>query len=418
MNPAIEVAVTRKHCGSVQIALDHLFLDDRIQRAAHAVTGGAGKGHHAETQLLQLAEQIGFFQVHLHRLGAGRERGLDPGLAQQAEFVGITRNQTRRNHVAWVTGVGAAGDGGNDHRAIGHLALFVLYRAADATRGQLGSRQQRMGIGRTRHGARHTGQVELEHPLVFGILQAVSPETGLLGILLDQLDLIVLAAGQFQIVDGLFIDIEHGRGRTVFGRHVRDGRAVANGQAAGTLAVKFQIGTHYPLLAQEGSQGQYQIGAGNAGLELAGQLDTDDVGQAHPGGATEHDALRFKTANTHRDHAERIHHRGVAVGAHTGIRESHTVGDLHNWRHLLQVDLVHDAITRRDHIDVLERRLGPVDKVKAIVIAAVFDGAVLLEGIGLETGMLDCQRVVDDQLGRHHRVDLGRVAALLGDCIT
>ena len=55
MNPAIEVAVTRKHCGSVQIALDHLFLDDRIQRAAHAVTGGAGKGHHAETQLLQLA---------------------------------------------------------------------------------------------------------------------------------------------------------------------------------------------------------------------------------------------------------------------------------------------------------------------------------------------------------------------------
>jgi hypothetical protein len=51
-------------------------------------------------------------------------------------------------------------------------------------------------------------------------------------------------------------------------------------------------------------------------------------------------------------------------------------------RHLLQVDLVHDAVARRDHVHVLERLLGPVDEVEAVFVAAVFDGAVLRERLG------------------------------------
>ncbi len=79
---------------------------------------------------------------------------------------------------------------------------------------------------------------------------------------------------------------------------------------------------------------------------------------------------------------------------------------------------MHDAVARLDHVDVLERLLGPVDEVEAVFVAAVFDGAVLLEGLRVVTTALDGQRVVDDQLHRHHRVDLGRVAAFVGNGVT
>ncbi|MNP05728.1 hypothetical protein D3C76_976860 [compost metagenome] len=79
---------------------------------------------------------------------------------------------------------------------------------------------------------------------------------------------------------------------------------------------------------------------------------------------------------------------------------------------------MHDAVAGRDHVDVLERGLGPLDEVEAILVAAIFDGAVLVEGIRVEARGFHSQRVVDDQLGRHHRVDLGRVTALVGDGVT
>jgi len=85
------------------------------------------------------------------------------------------------------------------------------------------------------------------------------------------------------------------------------------------------------------------------------------------------------------------------------------------WRHLLQVDLVHDPVARRNHIDVLERLLGPVDEVEAVFVAAVLDGAVLLERGPVEARVFHRQRVIDDQLGGHHGVDLGRVATGIGN---
>ena len=74
---------------------------------------------------------------------------------------------------------------------------------------------------------------------------------------------------------------------------------------------------------------------------------------------------------------------------------------------------MHDAVARRNHVDVLERELGPVDEVEAIFVATIFDRAVLRERIRIEAAALDGERVVDDQLHRHHGIDLGRIAALL-----
>src|SRR5690606_14722485 len=59
-----------------------------------------------------------------------------------------------------------------------------------------------------------------------------------------------------------------------------------------------------------------------------------------------------------------------------------------------------------------------LDKVEAVLVAAILDGAVLVEGVRVKARVLDGQRVVDNQLRRYHRVDLGWVTTGLGDGIT
>ncbi len=416
----VEVAVAGEHRGGVQVALDDLLLDRRVEGAGHAVARRTGVGHHAEAEGFQVRQQAGFAQVFGDHLGAGCQRGLHPWLADQAEAVGVARQQAGGDHVARVAGVGATGDRGDDHRAVRHQALGFLDAgplevAGDAFRRQFAGGDPGVRIGRAGHVAHHAGQVELQYPLVLGVDQAVGPESGGARIGLHQGDLLVVAAGEAQVVDGLLVDGEHRRGGAVFRSHVGDGRAVAEGQAGGAFAVELQVGADHLLLAQELGQGQHHVGGGDARLATAAQLDADDVRQAHPGGAAEHHVFRFQAADADGDHAQGVDVRGMAVGAHAGIGEGHAVARLDHRRHFLQVDLVHDAVARRDHVDVAEGLLGPVDEVEAVLVAAVLDGAVLGEGLGVVAAAFHRQRVVDDQLHRHHRVDLGRVAALVGD---
>ena len=239
-----------------------------------------------------------------------------------------------------------------------------------------------------------------------------------LGVVLDQLHLLVFTAGELEVVDGLLVDVEHRRGGAVFRGHVGNGRAVAEGQRGSAFAEELQPCADDFLLAQELGQRQHHVGGGDARLQLAGQFDADAFRQTHPRRAAEHHAFGFQATDADGDHAQRIDMRGVAVGADAGVGERHAVTHLDHRRHFLQVDLVHDAVARRDHVDVLERLFGPVDEVETVFVATVFDGAVLLERLRIEATALDGQGVVDDQLRRHHRVHLRRVAALQGDGVT
>ena len=159
----------------------------------------------------------------------------------------------------------------------------------------------------------------------------------------------------------------------------------------------------------------HHIGRRDARLQLAGQLNTDDFRQAHPRSAAEHHALGFKTTHTNGDNAQGINVRGMAVGADAGIRECHTVTHLDHWRHFLQVDLVHDAVARRNDVDVFESFFGPLNKVEAVFVATVLNRAVLFKRLGIVTVTLHRQRVVDNQLGWNHRVHLRRITALQGN---
>ncbi len=78
---------------------------------------------------------------------------------------------------------------------------------------------------------------------------------------------------------------------------------------------------------------------------------------------------------------------------------------------------MHDPVPRGDHLHVGEGALGPFDEMEAVLVAPVLDLAVLLEGPRVEAAALHGQRVVDDQLHRHHRIHLRRIAALGRDRI-
>ena len=425
MDTTVEVAVTGQYGSGVQVAVNDFLLDYRIQRTGHAVTGGAGITDNAEAELFQLRQQTGILQVQLGDFRTRSERGLDPRLAQQTQLVGLLRQQTGGHHVAWVGGVGAAGDGGDDHRAVGHQT-FAFFNFSSRQFGFVGNptlvqcrgRQAAMRVARASHVAHDSRQIKAQHPLVLGGDQRVGPQAGSLGVVLDQRHLLRLAAGQLEIIDGLLVDVEHRSGGTVLRAHVGNGRAVADRQAIRTCAEELDPGTDHTLLAQELGDRQDDVGGGNARLALASQLDTDDVGQAHHRRQTEHHGFRFQTANADGDHAQGIDVWGVRVGTHAGIREGHAAARLDHRAHLLQVNLVHDAVTGRNHVDVLERGLGPLDEVETVLVTTVFDGAVLGEGIRVEARSFHGQGVIDDQLGRHYRVDLGRISALLGNGIT
>ena len=76
-----------------------------------------------------------------------------------------------------------------------------------------------------------------------------------------------------------------------------------------------------------------------------------------------------------------------------------------------------DAVARGNDIDVLKREFSPLNEMEAIRIATLFNSAILSERIGLITAVFNRQGVIDHQLGRHHRIDQRRIAALGGDGI-
>ncbi len=72
-----------------------------------------------------------------------------------------------------------------------------------------------------------------------------------------------------------------------------------------------------------------------------------------------------------------------------------------------------DARPGRHDAQVAERRLGPAQQLVALAVALVL--AFDVEGEGRRRPEpVDLDRVVDDQVGRHERIDLGRIAAQVG----
>ena len=255
-----------------------------------------------------------------------------------------------------------------------------------------------------------------QHALVLGGLQASDHRPACFAYSLDQRDLRVLAAGQAQVVDGLRVDGEHRRGGAVLRRHVGDGRAVAerqrrrrprrrtrgrrrrpsgwrrNSVSASTMSVAVMPGCGWPASSTPTMSGS-RIHDARPSITLSASRPPTPIAIT-PSASTCGVWLSVPTS--------------VSGNATPSLRVDHR-------RHPLQVDLMHDPVARRDHLDVLEGALRPLDEVEAVLVAPILDRAVLRERVRVEAAALHRQRMVDDQLHRHHRVDLRRIAALLGD---
>ena len=81
--------------------------------------------------------------------------------------------------------------------------------------------------------------------------------------------------------------------------------------------------------------------------------------------------------------------RSVTVCTDQCIWERYAILCMHNRRHTLQIDLVHDAVAWRNHIDVLEGFLGPVDKMKTVFVASVFNRPIFFKSIRIKATAFD-----------------------------
>ena len=171
----------------------------------------------------------------------------------------------------------------------------------------------------------------------------------------------------------------------------------------------------HAALAQHLRAGQHQVGGGHALLELALEAEADHLGDHHGDRLAEHGGLRLDAAHAPAQHAQRVDHGGVAVGADAGIGKGllglarRRLGP-YRLRQVLEVDLMADARARRHHPEVVEGARAPAQELVALLVALVLDLDVLLEGVG-GAEVVDLHGVVDDEVDGNQRIDLGGIAA-------
>ena len=167
------------------------------------------------------------------------------------------------------------------------------------------------------------------------------------------------------------------------------------------------------MRAQHLGHHEHEVGRRGAVRQGADQPDADHPRHRLVQRLAEQDGLGLDATDPVAQHAQRVDHRRVRVGPDQGVREGHPVADVDDGGQELQVDLVDDARPGRDDAQVAERGLGPAQELVALDVALVLAFHIEGERSGIaET--VDLHGVVDDEIGRDERVDLGRVAAQLG----
>lgn len=247
-----------------------------------------------------------------------------------------------------------------------------------------------------------------------GSADGSSQKALLLGVRLDERDLLLGTAGELEVVQRLVVDREDRGGGAELGRHVADGGAVGEAGGRDALAVELDELADDAVLAQHLGDGEHQVGGGGAGGQLAGQLEADDARDEHGDRLAQHGRLGLDAADAPAEDAEAVDHGGVRVGADEGVGVRLAAADHDRAGQVLDVHLVDDAGAGRDDLELVEGGLAPAQELVALLVAAVLQLDVLREGVaGAE--LVGDDGVVDDQLGRGQRVDLRRVAAELLD---
>ncbi len=432
VHAAFEVTVTRQHRGGDQTVVVDGLRDRRIQRARVTDAGGAAITDKVKAHGVEVGLQTGVGQIVGDDLRAGGQRGLDPRLGRQAQSLRLAGHEASGDQHARVRGVGAGRNGGNDHiavtdgealafdfnaRGIGQTVEGVGQVAFELgrSRGQFNAVLRTLRTGQRRHNGRDVQFQNVGEDRVFRLF--VNPQALGLGVVLDQSDAGLFTAGGGQIVDGGLRNREEAAGGAVFRCHVGDGRLIFDGHARNGRTEELDELTDDALLAQHLGDGQDEVGRGRTFRQLAGQFEANNFGDQHRDRLAQHGGFGFDTTHAPAQNGQTVDHGGVAVGADDGVR----IGDgllafvcgPDGLGKVLQVHLVADAGAGGHNAEIVEGRRAPAQEVVALDIALVFALYVLVEGLRV-TEMVHHHRVVDDQVNRHQRVDLGGIGTELG----
>ena len=200
----------------------------------------------------------------------------------------------------------------------------------------------------------------------------------------DQRDLLVAAAGEFQVAQAFFVDREDAASRAIFGSHVGDGGAIGERQILQAGAEVLDELADDAVLAQHLGDRQDQIGGGSAFAQASGELHADDQRDQHGNGLSEHGGLGFNAADAPAQHAEPIDHGGVRVGTdqRVGIGRALAAFFMHkdHARQIFEVDLVDDARIGRHDRKIAEAGLSPAQKGVAFFVPLEFEQRIHIEG--------------------------------------
>ena len=142
-----------------------------------------------------------------------------------------------------------------------------------------------------------------------------APQALRLVIIFVGLDCFFAAAGGAEIIHAFGINREEAHRRAVFGRHVRDGRAIHERQRRRAGTEKFDKLADDFRLAQNLRDGERDIRGGDAFADRAGQVNAHDIRREKINRLAEHARFGFDAADAPADDAEAVDHRRVRIGA-------------------------------------------------------------------------------------------------------
>ena len=234
------------------------------------------------------------------------------------------------------------------------------------------------------------------------------------GIGLDQGDAFGIAASEAEVIERRATDREEAAGGAVLGRHVGDGRLIGERQSIEAGTEKLDKLADHALLAQHLRDGEHQIGGGRPFGQLAREPEPYDFRDQHRNRLSQHGRFGLDAADTPSQDGEAVDHRRVTVGAdqRIGISDDGAVGARcpHHLRQVFKVDLVADACARRDDAEVVERSLSPAQERVTLFVALVLKVHIIVERLSRARDV-NHDRVIDDEIDRHQRIDLRRIGA-------
>ena len=172
------------------------------------------------------------------------------------------------------------------------------------------------------------------------------------------------------------------------------------------------------MRAEHVADDQHEVGRRRAARQVAEQAHADDARHGLVERLAEQHRLGLDAADAVAQDAKGVDHRGVRIGADERVGEGDQAAVIVRARgndlgQVLEVDLVDDARAGRHDAQAGERGLRPAQQLVALAVALVLALDVEVERVG-RSEAVDLDGMVDDQVGRHERLDQSGVAADVG----